>query len=231
MAKQGFGLVIEDIRILREVIRWWRGRGGSRRPVPTRRRTRGGGGRSSIFGILIADLPGCTVEYLAASPWSSSTPGTVAEAVIPLSSGNGTFNARLNAAEDDQVKLYAVNPAWPFITKAGTTFGADKPVMVLGYEVTLDVSGTPTPAFIVEQVIYPLTIIKGLTTAAVTGSAFTIDGVSVLWGRDPREDTGDAAETVSVANDFAWDADDNATCYAMEIVGGTFVAIQLACPA
>lgn len=83
MAGQGYGLILDDIRILREMIRWWRGRGGSQRPVPTRRRTRGGGsGGDSIFcAKLILDVPersvledACIVEV-----WTGSWYGELTE--------------------------------------------------------------------------------------------------------------------------------------------------------
>lgn len=93
MSERGYGLILEDIRVLRELIRWWRGRGGSRRPVPTRRRVRGGGrsslqifkattGISAATGLLAADRGSGTVQPLnnatgaaAGDPIEISNPG------------------------------------------------------------------------------------------------------------------------------------------------------------
>jgi hypothetical protein len=72
MAGQGYGLLIDDIRILRDMIRWWRGRGGSRRPVPTRRRNRsggGGGGTPTTYVHIIDTIPGKTRKQQCAEIW------------------------------------------------------------------------------------------------------------------------------------------------------------------
>lgn len=77
--------------------------------------------------------------------------------------------------------------------------------------------------------------ISGRLTAATTGSNFTIDNISVIQGKDPRDDKTSTTETVSVANTLSWSADDNATCFAQWSVSlnggvGGWEAYQVACP-
>jgi len=57
--------------------------------------------------------------------------------------------------------------------------------------------------------------IKGSSVGAVAGAAtFTIDGISVLCGVDPRTDPTSSSETVTVQNDLGEHSDDDAATWA-----------------
>ncbi len=73
--------------------------------------------------------------------------------------------------------------------------------------------------------------VLGLATAAVTGGSFTIDNIELVCGSDPRSDPSDATETISVANPFGWNIDDNGTVLAGKKADGTWIAKQAECPA
>lgn len=74
-------------------------------------------------------------------------------------------------------------------------------------------------------------MIKGLATAAVTGGAFTIDGIELICGSDPRTDPSSATEAISIGNPFTWDIDNNGVVVAVKKANGDWIAIQAACPA
>lgn len=73
--------------------------------------------------------------------------------------------------------------------------------------------------------------VLGLATAAVTGGTFNIDNIELVCGSDPRSDPTSSSETLSVANPFAWDIDDNGQVLAVKKASGTWIAVQAACPA
>jgi hypothetical protein len=73
--------------------------------------------------------------------------------------------------------------------------------------------------------------VLGLATAAVTGGTFSIDNIELVCGSDPRSDPTSSSETLSVANPFAWDIDDNGQVLAVKKASGTWIAVQAACPA
>jgi hypothetical protein len=78
--------------------------------------------------------------------------------------------------------------------------------------------------------------ITGLTTAAVTGGNFYIDNVKVIKGANPLDDPESTSETVAIVNTMAWDADDNAPCFAqwnqsLSSGDGAWEAYQVKCPA
>lgn len=78
--------------------------------------------------------------------------------------------------------------------------------------------------------------ITGLTTAAVTGGNFTIDNVKAIKGRSPLVNPDSISETVAIVNTMAWDADNNAPCFAQwnkNLNGGSgaWEAYQVKCPA
>lgn len=186
----------------------------------------GGSTSAATFGILIADVPACSVSYAAADPFSSIAPGEAANAVIPMVRDELAFSARLNDDEDEQIKLKAINPVWPTIIKAGTTTNADKPVVVTGYTTTVGEGEGAEEVFIITNVIYPLTILKGLCQGAVSGSSFTADNLVVWWGRDPG-----VSSISAIANPASLDGDDNAVCVIMQITDGTWVCLGIECPA
>jgi hypothetical protein len=229
VAKKLYGLTEKDRKAVAELLR----RGGvgrtSSRPVPTRRRVRdGGGGATQTLGILIADVPATTVTYTASSPWSKIDPGEAADAIIPVRRDGTEFKARLNEAEDDQVKVRAINPIWPEIIKAGTTTDADKPVVVVGYEtrwpVTVGEETSDVDAFVITNVIYPVTILKGLADGASSGSSnVTVDGLSVVWGRNP------GVSSVSAANPESWTIANNAYVLVIQKPDGTWLIIDHGC--
>lgn len=200
---------------------------------------------AELFGLLILDVPGA--EYTYSAIRSYCTHGSVDEGVIPFvktvdAYGASQFQAELlneDSSEEEQKKMFVVNPWWPEVIKAGTTFNEGKPVVVRGYvdpEWKTDLGGTSTidtiEAFIITNVCYPLTIIQGLTTSAVTiGSPdFEIDNISLLWGREPRDNPGSPSETIEVTN-RALASDNNAGCIAMQVVDGSWLVLDLECPA
>lgn len=73
--------------------------------------------------------------------------------------------------------------------------------------------------------------VLGLATAAVTGGSFTIDNIELVCGSDPRSDPSSSSETLSVANPFGWDIDDNGQVLAVKKANGTWIATQAECPA
>jgi len=73
--------------------------------------------------------------------------------------------------------------------------------------------------------------VKGATTTALssTSSTFSIDGVVATKGQSPV--TG-STSTLTVSNDFAWSADNDATVYAeYHDDDGLWHAYQVTCPA
>lgn len=73
--------------------------------------------------------------------------------------------------------------------------------------------------------------VLGKATAAVSGSTFSIDNIELVCGSDPRTDPSSASETLSVANPFAWNIDDNGDVLAVKKADGTWIAVQADCPA
>jgi hypothetical protein len=119
-----------------------------------------------------------------------------------------------------------VNPIWPEIIKAGTTDDEDKPVVVVGY---LDKwafgDGIVQTVFVLKNVIYPITIVKGTTSSSVSGAGnITVGNLEVLWGRDPK------STTISVANPEGWEGPNPSVVIAMQIVDGTWLALYVTCP-
>lgn len=74
-------------------------------------------------------------------------------------------------------------------------------------------------------------MVMGKATAAVTGAAFSIDNIELVCGSDPRSDPSSSSETLSVANPFAWNIDDNGDVLAVKKADGTWIATQADCPA
>jgi hypothetical protein len=185
------------------------------------------------YGLLIADVPPATPVYDATR--SYITHGFAENAVIPLekvteggSDGGDQLQAELDG-EDEQIVRDCVNPIWSTQIKAGTTTNADKPVIVRGFQDVWNIytggSVVERTVFVLSAIFYPVTIMKGLSQGAVTGSAFTVDNLTLLWGREPG-----VSSIASVANPDSWEADDNSYCLIMQLTDGTWQAIDLACP-
>lgn len=157
----------------------------------------------------------------------------------------------------DDMAIDAVNPIWPMNLTAGTgeenfsseesgpqdTFQA-QPIIVKGYLVInpdsddgsevseSESSELYTPyTFVITDVILPITLIAGYTTAAVDGGDFDIDNITVLWGRNPYvEAQSDSTEKpVRVTNPDLWTSDAAAYAVAMQLDDGTFYGLDLAC--
>jgi hypothetical protein len=228
MAKKLYGLSESDRKKVNDLLNRPPGRRSSR-PVPTRRRDRTGApAQRDIFGLLVADVPAISVNYNTGDP--ILTPGQTNAAVYPLYKDVDGDGLSLFAAGGASA-IRAINPLWPEIIKAGTTTDADKPVVVRGYVDNAWViadgeEDTQTvTAFVLTNVIYPVTIMAGQAQGAVSGSGnVTLDNLSVLWGRNP------GTSTISAANPEAWDGDDNAVAFAIQIPDGTWRLIYLACP-
>lgn len=73
--------------------------------------------------------------------------------------------------------------------------------------------------------------VLGLATAAVTGGTFSIDNIELVCGSDPRSNPASSAETLSVANPFGWNIDNNGQVKAVKKADGTWIADQAECPA
>jgi hypothetical protein len=73
--------------------------------------------------------------------------------------------------------------------------------------------------------------VMGKATAAVSGGAFTIDNIELVHGSDPRTDPTSTSETLSIANPFAFNIDDNGDVLATKKADLTWIAIQADCPA
>lgn len=183
------------------------------------------------YGLLIADVPEATATYDATRSYIEH--GYAADAVIPLGlvkegggDGGDQFKAEMDG--ESQKILPVVNPIWSTEIKAGTTTDADKPVIVRGYQddwnIYAESSVTEERVFVLSQIYYPITIMKAVTTMTVTGSAFSVGTMTLLWGRDPGVST-----IASVANPDGWEGDNGAYCLIMQLTDGTWQAIDLAC--
>lgn len=197
--------------------------------------TSSGAAGSLQFGLLIADVPACTINYDATLSYIEH--GYSEDAVIPLqrnllAGGDGGDQLQAVQSGGSQVVLPAVNPIWTNIIKAGTTTDADKPVICQGRRETWSIFTDPAveevEVFVLANIFYPVTIMKCLTNGAVATSdtTFPVDNLELLWGRDPE-----ISSIASVANPDEWDADDNAYCLIMQKTDGTWQAIDLECPA
>jgi hypothetical protein len=168
------------------------------------------------YGLLVADIPACS--------WTldECTHGYAATAVRVFE----------KETVDDLHKLTyhstypVINPLWPEIIKAGTTTNADKPVVARGY---LDVwkfgDDQEETVFVLTQLIYPISIVRGTTSTSVSGTgSITVGSLQVLWGRDPE------VSTISVANPEGWDGPNPSVVYALQVTDGTWLALYITCP-
>ncbi len=102
-----------------------------------------------------------------------------------------------------------------------------------GYPIIWKESGTGAGKWAVVSLVKSSTmnVIHGQAVGAVSGGGFDIDHIELKNGIDPREDTGDDTETVEVENPFGWDIDDNGLVRAEQADDGTWIAVQVKCPA
>jgi hypothetical protein len=133
------------------------------------------------------------------------------------------------------------------VDKGDSSFSFDGTTALLGYAPT---SGTATNTFSLSwRDNEPLILVQrnnkgwlpvkvkmqnavlGLTTASVSGGTFSIDNIELVSGIDPRTDVTSSAETLSITNPFGFNADNNGHAYAVQKDDGTWVAIQMECPA
>jgi hypothetical protein len=136
-----------DRRILKDVVRRVRAGKMSQRPIPTRRRYHGGGGRVRlIVGVFIETIPAATLSVTGSLPSLTITHvhGYAANAVILLrrkSDGSG-WEADLDANDNPKV-VGGVNHALSRLRASQSN-----PVALLGYVESLTVSSEDVQAFV-----------------------------------------------------------------------------------
>lgn len=173
------------------------------------------------YGLLVVDVPACSWTL------SECTHGFAGQAVI-------VFSKQRTDPDDEESphklksdgRYDVINPIYPTVIKAGETTDADKPVVAIGY---LDDwvlgDGQTSEVFVLKNVIYPITLIKGTSSGTVSGTGnITVDVSETLWGRPPEEDQ------ISVANPEGWDGPNASTVIAMQKVDGTWLALYVQCP-
>lgn len=173
------------------------------------------------YALLVADIPKCT--------WSlTECDHGYASAAAKLFTKQ--LDAGVHKLKFEGTTYPVINPIWPEIIKAGTTTDADKPVVAIGYLDKWNLGDdTVEEVFVLKNVIYPISIIKGTSTGVVSGTGpITIGTISLLWGRDPRVDS--LPTTISVANPEGWEGPSSSIVYAMQVVDGTWLALYVTCP-
>lgn len=182
--------------------------------------------QTSGYGLLIKDVPAALI--MLSSTAKGIQPGYADAAVIPLEWQMQSVQDSLLAVEGDDsaaLKLPALNPIWTEIIKASETVrGA---VIVTGSRETRNVYETGNPSkkevWIIDNVIYPVTIIKGVTQQTVSGGDFMMTVGEVLWGRRPEE------TQIMAKNPDNWTGNNGAYALAMRRTDGLWQAIDLAC--
>lgn len=121
MAKQLFGLSLDDVRILKELVRWWRSRGGSRRPVPVRRRVHSGGSSGNVIYAQVNEASGVT-----SGDSTFSFDNAVAEVGSIPTDGEGTAQNQYGQeyADNEWVHLFQRKDNGQWLTERGGTAGS-----------------------------------------------------------------------------------------------------------
>lgn len=229
-------LTAAEARKLRDIARRVGAGGTSQRPVARRRRNPGGGGggqKASVtqVAMLLKSLQPATYSYTAGPPLVAEVePSALAtEAIIELVFEEEGPAAPLVGKKDPETeevkKLDAVNISWPTDIYATTS----RLMLVEGYVRSYLVDGPEGEErklyFAVTAPLNPLTMVRGTTTAAVTGAAWTMQNVVTLWGRPVSGTIG------PVANPSAWTSDAGAYALAMQLPDGSWRGLDLQCKA
>jgi hypothetical protein len=226
-----------DVRKLRDMARRVGGGNGSQRPVPKRRRHPFGATSSSPASIALCYKnigPAAFAPPTETEP-AAITPSAVIEQAVRIFDfeklavddrtaqdkllGSETFYDAINVCFEKQVIADDGGP-----NKRG-------PVRVEGFLREYAELESPggnllrETVFVITDILYPVSIIKGRTTTAVAaGQSFAITDIELRWGRHP------GLTTVSVQNPAPnWSSPPNGYCLAMQQHNGTWIAIDLEC--
>jgi hypothetical protein len=114
MDKRRYTLSGDDVRLMKQAIRRVNGGKGSARPVPTRRRNRGGGaaGDAFVYGRLIAEVPADStlqdaIELETFEGWFTPVLDESDNPVL-AHAGNPSLYSAYRGSESDPVRVWGV---------------------------------------------------------------------------------------------------------------------------
>jgi hypothetical protein len=206
------------------------------------------------LGLIVKQVPAkttnLTVDGSGLVTDVSITPGVSSDfdCVVPLLLGTGAGGESIDAetghsfslvgekdSDSNIVRCKGINLCWEYAIYAGNgqavsggdgTYN-DAPVYCLGFqhEYKDTISGNQKKEFYIIDVVYDVEIWAGLTTAAVSGGNFDIDGVSQYSGPKSAR-----TKITGVINPDSWHGPDNGYALVMRSrLTGDYKAIDLKC--
>jgi len=250
MAEQRYTLSKQDRRLMQEAIRVTRAGKTSQRPVPTRRRNRGGGGSGSRFAnlaILYDVLEPMTLSVSLTATDSSAvtiTPGLHAtettRCVMPLVFDRETsqYKAKVwgpdsEGTAGEPMKVPGENHCWEtcIVGGDGLEIGStgvynEAPLLVDGTTYKRVVDEESMTFYAVTDVITPAVMFIATADAAVSGADFDATGTLGIHGKLPQG-------SKEIENALAWDIDEGGSVIVvrgLDHLGVKYWAFNAECP-
>lgn len=250
MAEHRYTLSKQDRRLMQEAIRVTRAGKTSQRPVPTRRRNRGGGGSGSRFAnlaILYDVLEPMTLSVSLTALDSSAVgmvPGTHATpttpCIIPLvfDKESSRYKAKVWGANSEgtegaPMKIPGENHCWEtcIVGGDGLEIGStgvynEAPLLVDGTPYKKTVEGEQVTYYAVTDVITPAVMFIATADDPVTGSDFDATATLGIHGKVPQG-------SKEIENVLAWDIDEGGSVIVvrgLDHTGVKYWAFNAECP-
>lgn len=250
MAEQRYVLNTRDRRLMQEAIRITQAGKTSQRPVPTRRRNRGGGGSGSRFAnlaILYDVLEPMTLSVDLTADDSSAvtiTPGLhlteTTRCIMPLVFDRETsqYKAKVwgpdsEGTAGEPMKVPGENHCWETCIVGGdgleigsTSVYNEAPLLVDGTTYKRVVDDESMTFFAVTDVITPAVMFIAEADAAVTGGDFDAVATVGIHGKSPLG-------FKYIKNELGWDIDSGGSVIVVrgvDDIGVKYWAFNAECP-